>query len=99
MQIYCFDVTLMRLALEQEMGPRFLIHDSHLFDGVDARQVAHAFRTGMQQGKEYDFQYLTTLNSDKAESLKAAGFDLQPFEVPVRLTDQPNGGLFGKQFG
>src|SRR5699024_10480605 len=46
MQIYCFDMMLMRLSVKNGLGPRFLIHDSHLFDGVDDRQVKRALELG-----------------------------------------------------
>lgn len=42
MQIFCFDLMLTEISLRQGRGPGFLIHDSHLFDGVDERQVAKA---------------------------------------------------------
>lgn len=99
MQIFCFDMTLVRLALVQGQGPGFLIHDSHLFDGVDARQVNSALRAAIEQCKEAGFQYIATLNSDKVATVNDDSLDLMKFAVPVRLTDQPTGGLFGKRFG
>ena len=45
-EIFCFDLALLQLAHERLGGPGFLIHDSHLFDGVDARQIARAFLLG-----------------------------------------------------
>jgi uncharacterized protein YydD (DUF2326 family) len=39
MQIFCFDLMLTEISLKHGRGPDFLIHDSHLFDGVDERQV------------------------------------------------------------
>ena len=38
--IFCFDLMLADLATRRGLSPGFLIHDSHLFDGVDERQVA-----------------------------------------------------------
>ena len=38
MQIFCFDLMMAQLMNEREIGPGFLIHDSHMFDGVDARR-------------------------------------------------------------
>ena len=46
MQIFCFDMMLMRICAEQGIQPGFLVHDSHLFDGVDTRQVAKALQIG-----------------------------------------------------
>jgi uncharacterized protein YydD (DUF2326 family) len=34
-EIFCLDLALLQLAQERFGGPGFLIHDSHLFDGVD----------------------------------------------------------------
>lgn len=99
MQIFCFDMTLTRLAKAQDIGPGFLIHDSHLFDGVDQRQVRHALAAGISESTDHDFQYIVTLNSDKVAAVHDAGLDLMPYAVPTRLTDQPRGGLFGKRFG
>lgn len=45
-EIFCLDLALLQLARERFGGPGFLIHDSHLFDGVDARQIACALLLG-----------------------------------------------------
>ncbi|MFE0201047.1 DUF2326 domain-containing protein [[Kitasatospora] papulosa] len=42
MAIFGFDLALAVLAHRHGRGPDFLIHDSHLYDGVDERQVARA---------------------------------------------------------
>lgn len=99
MQIYCFDMTMSRLALKQQFGPRFLIHDSHLFDGVDPRQVRHAFAAGIAEADAHGLQYIVTMNSDKVEAVNDAGLDTSAYTLDVRLTDQQTGGLFGKRFG
>ncbi len=56
-QIFCFDMMLMRLCAERGTGPGFLVHDSHLFDGVDGRQIASALKVGAQTAKELGFHY------------------------------------------
>jgi uncharacterized protein YydD (DUF2326 family) len=99
MQIFCFDMTLSRLVSNQGRGPGFLIHDSHLFDGVDPRQVRHALGAADVETRERDFQYVVTLNSDKVATVADAGLDLRENILPVTLTDQSEGGLFGKRFG
>lgn len=99
MQIYCFDMTLSRLALKQSIGPQFLIHDSHLFDGVDPRQVRHALASAIAETAAHPLQYIVTLNSDKVEAVREAGLDVAAYATSVRLTDQATGGLFGKRFG
>ena len=100
MQIFCFDMMLMRLCAKRQIGPRFLIHDSHLFDGVDGRQVISALRLGSEISQELGFQYIVTMNEDDAFKETVAGFDLNDHVLPTRLTDATDdGGLFGIRFG
>lgn len=56
MQIFCFDMTLMKLWANEPKRPDFLIHDSAMFDGVDERQIAKALIIGSTMAKEYGFQ-------------------------------------------
>lgn len=100
MQIFCFDMMLMRLCAQRQIGPRFLVHDSHLFDGVDGRQVISALRLGAEIAEELGFQYIVTMNEDDAFKEKIDGFDLNDYVLPTRLTDaREDGGLFGIRFG
>lgn len=99
MQIFCFDMMLMRLCHQRGIGPGFLVHDSHLFDGVDGRQVISALRVGAQTASELGFQYFVTMNEDDAFKESEAGFDLREHVLPVRLTDATEeGGVFGVRF-
>lgn len=99
MQIFCFDMMLMRLCHQRGIGPGFLVHDSHLFDGVDGRQVIRALRVAAQTANDLGFQYLVTMNEDDAFKEAEAGFDLGDYVLPVRLTDATDdGGLFGVRF-
>ena len=99
MQIFCFDMMLMRLCTKRGIGPGFLIHDSHLFDGVDGRQVISALKVGAETANELGFQYIVTMNEDDAFKEKITGFDLREYVLPVVLTDATeNGGLFGFRF-
>jgi len=100
MQIFCFDMMLMRLCAKRQVGPGFLIHDSHLFDGVDGRQVISALRLGSEIAQELGFQYIVTMNEDDAFKETIDGFDLNDYVLPKRLTDATeDGGLFGIRFG
>jgi len=100
MQIFCFDMMIMRLCAKRQFGPGFLIHDSHLFDGVDGRQVISALRVGAEISKELGFQYIVTMNEDDAFKEAIEGFDLNDYLLPTRLTDaSEDGGLFGIRFG
>ncbi len=99
MQIFCFDMMLMRLCHQRGIGSGFLVHDSHLFDGVDGRQVISALRVGAQTANELGFQYFVTMNEDDAFKESEAGFDLRAHVLPVRLTDATEeGGVFGVRF-
>jgi uncharacterized protein YydD (DUF2326 family) len=99
MQIFCFDLMLMRLCAKRGIGPGFLIHDSHLFDGVDGRQVISALKVGAETARELGFQYIVTMNEDDAFKEKTDGFDLREYVLPVVLTDaKDDGGLFGFRF-
>jgi uncharacterized protein YydD (DUF2326 family) len=99
MQIYCFDMMLMRLCAKRGYGPGFLVHDSHLFDGVDGRQIISAMKVGAETAKELGFQYIVSMNEDDAFKEKEDGFDLDDFVLPIRLTDATeDGGLFGIRF-
>ncbi len=99
MQIFCFDMMLMRLCAKRGIGPGFLIHDSHLFDGVDGRQIQEALQIGAETADELGFQYIVTMNEDDAYKERSAGFDLDKYVLPVRLTDATaDGGLFGIRF-
>lgn len=99
MQIFCFDMMLMQLCHKRGIGPGFLVHDSHLFDGVDGRQVVRALRVGSEMAKHFGFQYIVTMNEDDAFKETEADFDLNDYVLPVRLTDATeDGGLFGIRF-
>lgn len=101
MQIFCFDLMLAELATRRGIGPGFLIHDSHLFDGVDERQVAKALQLGADHAASVGFQYIVTMNSDAVpEDGFRENFDIGEFVNPTRLTDEiETGGLFGVRFG
>jgi len=100
MQIFCFDMMLMKLCSEKGIGPGFLFHDSHLFDGVDERQVAKALQLGADNAEKLGFQYIVTMNDDAVPTTFYDGFKLEPHVISTRLTDATeDGGLFGIRFG
>ena len=100
MQIFCFDLMLAELSHRRGRSPGFLIHDSHLFDGVDERQVAKALQLGAERAEKCGFQYIITMNSD---ALPTDGFrnsfNVNDYVIKPRLTDATEtGGLFGLRF-
>jgi uncharacterized protein YydD (DUF2326 family) len=99
MQIFCFDVMLTRLMAERGLGPGFLVHDSHIFDPVDSRQVGSALQYASKMADDLGTQYIVTLNSDKQLEFPVS-FDLAPHLLSPKLTDAAEtGGLFGLRFG
>ena len=99
MQIYCFDVSILSLLRENNEQIDLLVHDSHLFDPVDSRQVAHALTTGKEFADEYGFQYIVTMNSDEIPiDYLPENFDIESCIINPRLSDEDNGGLFGIRF-
>ena len=93
MRIFCFDMMLMLLSLERGRSPGFLVHDSHLFDGVDPRQRAKALTVGAELAKELGFQYVVTMNTNDVP----AGFEENILDVHVSDASE-DGGLFGFRF-
>ena len=100
MQIFCFDLTLAEICTRHGRWPGFLIHDSHLFDGVDERQVAKALQLGAKRATAAGFQYIVTMNSDSVPTDGFTdGFNLWDHVIEPRLTDATEtGGLFGFRF-
>ncbi|MDO6559054.1 ABC-three component system protein [Paraglaciecola chathamensis] len=99
MQVFCFDMTLMKLWSTEPARPDILIHDSALFDGVDERQIAKALVIGARMAKEHNFQYIVTMNSDDLPDMSEfEDFDLDVHRVNLEITDEDTGGLFGFRF-
>lgn len=100
MEIFCMDIALHESVRSLFGGPGFLVHDSHLFDGVDAKQIMSALLIG-QKSVGMNGQYIVTMNSDIFESLPFPDdFDRESIILPTRLSDdQADSGLFGFRFG
>ncbi|MFC8305834.1 DUF2326 domain-containing protein [Streptomyces olivaceus] len=99
MVIFCFDLTMAVVAHRHGRGPNFLVHDSHLFDGVDDRQLRDALELAAEVTEREGMQYVVTLNSDDLEKAQRKGYDASGRVLPVRLDDEyDDGGLFGFRF-
>ena len=99
MQIFCFDMMLMKLWANEKKRPKILIHDSIMFDGVDERQIAKALMLGDEMAEKYKFQYVVTMNSDNMPDMSGyEDFKLSNYRVNLDITDTPTGGLFGFRF-
>jgi uncharacterized protein YydD (DUF2326 family) len=100
MEIFCFDFAMFIMLADEGRGPGFLLHDSHLFDGVDERQIAKALSLGHRTTSGKSMQYIVTMNSDifdrlpLPENVRRADVVLE-----TRLSDETDtGGLFGVRF-
>jgi len=76
------------------------VHDSRLFDAMDARQVANAFEAAVKLTKKHGFQYIVTMNSDDVPQNEfSEDFDFESHVLPQHLSDKTeDGGLFGFRF-
>lgn len=102
-ETFMLDMVCTIAAIKVGRAPRILVHDSHLFDAIDGRQVASCLNIGARLAELYGFQYIVTLNSDFLASVEAqsdGAFDANPYMLSTRLTDETDaGGLFGFRFG
>lgn len=100
MEIFCLDLTLLKLNAARNQGPGLLLHDSHLFDGVDERQIARAMVLGAQATEGKGLQYIVTMNSDVFDRLPLPETIVRDQVVlDTRLSDETeSGGLFGFRF-
>lgn len=99
MQIFCFDMMLMKIWAGEPRRPNILVHDSIIFDGVDERQIAKALLIGSQMAERYKFQYIVTINSDDMPDMSSyPTFEIDNYRVDLKITDTETGGLFGFRF-
>ncbi|WP_239108425.1 ABC-three component system protein [Microbispora siamensis] len=99
MAIFCFDLTVAVVAHRHGRGPDFIVHDSHLFDGVDDRQLRAALELANYVAVTEDMQYIATINSDDLDKAINRGYDPDGKLLRTRLTDAySDGGLFGFRF-
>ncbi|MHC9539255.1 MAG: ABC-three component system protein [Vulcanimicrobiota bacterium] len=99
MKVFCYDMTLARLWSSHSQSPRFLVHDSTIFDGVDERQRARALEIASKESLQNGFQYICTLNSDYIPWGEfSEEFDIEK-HICVRLTDRTiEGCLLGMRY-
>lgn len=99
MQIFTFDLTLATVCARRKAWPGYLVHDSHIFDGVDGRQVGHALQVAHDRMSALSGQYIVTMNSDDlAKAHTESGLDFSQHVVQPVLNDTETGGLFGFRF-
>ena len=99
MKIFCFDLAVLQLQMQTRHGIDFLIHDTLMYDSVDARQRALAFERAHEVTTLLGGQYICTINSDMVPSKDfSEGFYFQK-HVRLTLSDAtPSGSLLGIRF-
>lgn len=97
MTLFCFDLTMLEEGVRSSHHPDFLIHDSSVFDGVDPRQRATAFRFVNEMFETSAGQYICTINSN---DVPAAVMNEEWFQSGIVRTilDTEVGGLVGRDF-
>lgn len=99
-ETFILDMVCLNAAIKEGRSPRFLVHDSRLFDSMDDRQITSCLNIGARLADEIGFQYIVTLNSDRLEQAESIGFDAGDYIIDPILTDaEESGGLFGFRFG
>ena len=97
--IFAFDLACVIIGSEGGYIPSFLIHDSHLFDAMDDRQLCSCLNIGARLSDEYGVQYIVLLNTDRLEAAERIGFDRADYPISTILTDKgDDSGLFGFRF-
>lgn len=96
MKIFCFDLAILEFCANRDLSIDFLVHDSEIFDGVDARQRAAALERAHDVTERTGTQYICALNSDMVPYDDFhKEFDLDRY-VRCRLTDgEESGTLLG----
>lgn len=99
MKVFCFDLSILELQIQTRKGIDFLIHDTLMYDSVDARQRAIAFERANEVTSSLGAQYICTINSDMIPMDDfTRGFDFQQ-HVRLTLSDAtPTDSLLGIRF-
>ncbi|GII52720.1 hypothetical protein Pth03_11090 [Planotetraspora thailandica] len=96
--LFCFDLCMAVTAKRAGHGPDFLVHDSHLLDHVDARQVAGALDLAAETCREEGLQYITTIDSYRLDDALRERPDLD-YKLCTEMTEErDDGGLFGIRY-
>ncbi len=99
MKIFCFDLAVLQLQMESRSGIDFLIHDTLMYDSVDARQRALAFERAHEISTTLGGQYICTINSDMIPSSDFSDDFKFGDYVRLKLSDAtPSGSLLGLRF-
>ncbi|MHB1068382.1 MAG: ABC-three component system protein [Gemmatimonadaceae bacterium] len=99
MKVFCFDLAILQLQMQNRHGIDFLVHDTLIYDSVDARQRALAFERAHEVTSALGGQYICTMNSDMVPRDDfSRGFAFEPC-IRLTLSDAtPSGSLLGMRF-
>ena len=99
MQIFCHDLMLTKLWANKPVSPRFLVHDSNIFEGVDERQNALALQLAAKESRDNKFQYICAINSDLVpRKYFDSSFDFDSFVATKLIDATVDGSLLGIRF-
>lgn len=99
MKIFCFDLAALELQMRTRKGIDFLIHDTLMYDSVDARQRALAFERAQEVTAALGGQYICTINSDMVPTEDfTKGFNFQQHVRLVLSDATPAESLLGMRF-
>jgi uncharacterized protein YydD (DUF2326 family) len=97
-EIFCFDLAMAVTAKRAGHGPDFLVHDSHLYDAVEARQIASALELASDVCAAENMQYIVGMNSDDLDKARAMSPSLSYYQCATMTDEYEQGGLFGIRF-
>lgn len=96
-RIWAFDLLMKHMEGPLGYKAGILVHDSHLFEPIDPAKVPDLLRVAKRRAEQEGWQYIVTLNAG-ALATAASDAELRDCINPQRLTDAPDGGLFGFRF-
>ena len=62
-------------------GPDFLVHDSYLYESIEARQARSAIRLANAVTERENMHYKITMNSDALDRAREEGPNFEYFKV------------------
>lgn len=99
MGIFCFDLALLKNQSRFNREMSFLVHDTTIFDAVDARQRALALEIADRETRAMHGQYICTMNSDKVPRDDfSKDFDFDSHIIRKLSDATPSDSLLGIHF-
>ncbi len=84
-EMFLLDMVFLSNAMELGRSPRFIFHDSRLFDSMDSRELGLCLNIGARLAEQIGFQYVVTVNSENLRNAK--GFEnKEEYQVQLKHT-------------